>query len=334
MTGISCTLEKRNLLSLAVYLTFQREGTCCLCGVWSRDGVAEDARGQIPPSSLLPSQPSQGPRRGVGRSSAERRPEVTASGSRATLLRRPRGSAARLPPTWPARPPRPRPRPARGSRSPSRRRRRVWAAGPEPCPSASHPGGTPLPHTLERDTFSGWLLPCLHPPSPSCTPTPTSKSPLPVPVTAASSARPPARGTRSARRRTGRLGAGGQCRHQPEPAAALAGDPDFGPLVALGRKFLEPLPEREAPPVLGQSPFPSGVSSALVGRPQVRVASGAAGRGSQGRRSLRGVEPGFERVGRRQRFRAHRALVLAAASFKLRGQRILRQRPGRRTPRG
>lgn len=68
--------------------------------------------------------------------------------------------------------------------------------------------------------------------------------------------------------------------------AAPAGDPDFGPLVALGRKFPDQLPGSEAPPVLGPSPFLRVSSPALVGCPQVRVASGAAGRGSPGRQSL------------------------------------------------
>lgn len=166
--------------------------------------------------------------------------------------------------------------PAPLGRACSGRRGECGRRAGHPAPRLRPPWvGTPL-DTPERDTIWGWLLPCLNRPSRRWTPT---------------RSRP--RGSRCPRRPqcafwTRALGvlAGGQSRRQPRLAAARAGDPDLGPLVALGRKFPEQLPGSEAPPVLGRNPFLRVCSPALVGRRQVRLASGAAGRGSPGRRSL------------------------------------------------
>lgn len=37
VAGLSCTLEKVNLLPLTLYLPLHWAGACCLHGVWSRD---------------------------------------------------------------------------------------------------------------------------------------------------------------------------------------------------------------------------------------------------------------------------------------------------------
>lgn len=135
-----------------------------------------------------------------------------------------------------------------------------------PAPSLHPPGLDTQLDPRERDAVSGWLLPCLNPPSRSGTP--TSKSPTPGPGACGGLGvlSGPGRSSTLGRpaRRTGR-----QSHRQRRLAAARAGDTDFGSLVALGRKFLEALPGRQTPPVLGRSPFPPVSSSALVGSLQV-----------------------------------------------------------------
>lgn len=95
---------------------------------------------------------------------------------------------------------------------------------------------------------------------------------------------------------------------QPRPAATRAVDPDFGLLGSFWAKVLGTT-AGEVPPVLGRSPF-------------TRV-SGTAGLVLQSSWSLHRGESSFGCAGRRPRFRAPHP-VLAAAWFKLCGQRLLR----------
>lgn len=109
------------------------------------------------------------------------------------------GPRARLPPTWPARPPRLRPRPAPGSRP---RSHRCGPAG-----RAESAGEVRAAGTSRR-------LIVLLPAAPT-----REESPWPL---------------------CGALDR--QCHCLLLPASAPAGDPNFGPPIAPGRKFLEPLP--------------------------------------------------------------------------------------------
>ena len=150
-------------------------------------------------------------------------------------------------------------------------------------------------------------------------PTPTSKSSPPHPY--ARSGRCALSGSghpeRSGAHWAPGRGLGRRCHHQPGPAAARAGDPDLGPLVTLGRKF----PRCHLS--WGAAPFPRG------GFP-----SGAAGRGSEGCGHFAAENPALGARGGGRGFWPTRAVLLAAASLKLRGQRIPRERRGRRTARG
>lgn len=161
-----------------------------------------------------------------------------------------------------------------------------------PAPSLHPPGlDTPL-DPRERDAVSGWLLPCLNPPSRSGTP--TSKSPTPGPGACGGLGvlSGPGRSSTLGRpaRRTGR-----QSHRQRRLAAARAGDTDFGSLVALGRKFLEALPGRQTPPVLlrtqplSLSVFlsPGGEPASQSRRALLVVARRGAGHFPAGSRGLR-----------------------------------------------
>lgn len=112
------------------------------------------------------------------------------------------GPRARLPPTWPARPPRLRPRPAPGSRPRSHR------CGPVLQPSRAESAGE------VRAAGTSRRLIVLSPAAPT-----REESPWPL---------------------WGALAR--QCHCLLLPASAPAGDPNFGPPIAPGRKFLEPLP--------------------------------------------------------------------------------------------
>lgn len=146
-------------------------------------------------------------------------------------------------------------------------------------------------------------------PAGSSLPSPTVPERDPTPTSKSSPLYPCARSGRCALSGSGHpeRGLGRRCHHQPGAAAARAGDPDLGPLVTLGRKF----PRCHLS--WGAAAFPRG-----------GFLSGAAGWGSEGCGHFAAGSPALGARGGGRGFWPTRAVVLAAASLKLRGQRIPR----------
>lgn len=196
--------------------------------------AGESARGRLRPPFLQHSERCQSPVWGLGMSWGPRCPSLLGlpedpgraseararSGGHLRRVRiacfgvgRRRGSRARLPPPAhvAARPPRPGSRPrSRPAVVPA-----VSSSRPRRASEVSEGGslGTPPDETLPGSVCPGV----------------TRRAPEPDPSCTHGGARP---GSRGARGGTGRS-AGGRCHRRPGPAAASAGDADFGLLVAL-----------------------------------------------------------------------------------------------------